>query len=267
MADLDDVMTALTTTIAGVLYPNGIGSASSAGASVKVYPGWPVPNVLNTDLAAGKAHVSIFPRPEERNTTRYLGGYQTATVIPATLTATVSGATITIGGTVSLPQAVMAILNFGRSAYSYIVQIGDNLNTITAGLAALIPGATVNGVVITVTGALELKTQVITSGKAIKEVGRQERLFQLVIWAPTPAIRSAIARVVDAALRQTERFTLPDGSSARLIYKSSPMTDMLEKSAIYRRDLYYTVEYATTVETTFYTIGNVKAVLTPQESP
>ena len=263
MADIDDLLNDLTTLIAGVIYPNGTSHASVVGAKVRVYPGWPVPNALETDLQAGNAHVSIYPRPEERNTTRYATAYGEATIRPATLTADVSGNTVTIGGAVEVPQAVMVLLNFGRTAYSYLVKQNDALATIATGLAALIPGATANGRVISITGAYDIKTGIITTGTATKEVRRQERLVQIVIWAPTPEIRSAIARVVDPFLTTIVRFTLADSSSARLTYKNSPITDMLQKAAIYRRDLFYTVEYATTVQDTFYTIGTTQINLTP----
>ena len=265
MADIDDVLTALGNLIANAIYPNGTNHSSSVAAQIKIYPGWPVPNALDTDIAAGNAHISIFPRPEERNTTRYPAEFQASTVSPATLSATVSGHTVTIGGTVTVPQAIMVLTNFSRQAYSYFVQHGDTLSTIATALAALIPNATATGAVITISGIYDLSTQIITSGAAIKEVRRQERLIQMVIWAPTPALRTAIARVIDPLLAQTERFTLPDGSSARLTYKNSPMNDMLQKATIYRRDLFYTVEYATTVQAAFFTVGETKITITPPQ--
>lgn len=140
-----------------------------------VYPGWPVPNQLNSDIAAGKAHVSVFPRPDERNTTRF-------------------------------PKEWQEVSNDG------------------------------------------------STGTAIMEIRRQERTVQITIWAPTPAARDSIAKAVDPVLAVTHRFTLPDQTMARLIYKGSPMTDMLEKSRIYRRDLLYSVEYATTLTETDYAI-------------
>ena len=40
---------------------------------------------------------------------------------------------------------------------------------------------------------------------------------------------------------------MPDGFGARLIYKNSMVIDALQKANLYRRDLNYHVEYATTV--------------------
>jgi hypothetical protein len=261
VADLDDILIALTELVAGALYPNGPGSSSVvAPARVKVYPGWPVPNVLDTDLLAGNAHVSIYPRPEERNTTRYEGRYQENAITPPTLTAVVIADSITIGGVVSTPQAVMLLVN--GQAYSHQVLKNDTLTSIATALAALIPNATAVEAVITIIDAYQVSAQIITSGTATRTVRTQERLIQLVIWAPTPAIRTAIAKLIDPFLSDIKRFTLPDGSIARLIYRSSPITDILQKATIYRRDLYYSVEYATTITGTFNTIGTTQVTLT-----
>lgn len=175
MADISEVMTELVNLVSAAVYPNGTANPSIAGLPVMCYPGWPVPNQLNSDIAAGKSHISIFPRPEERNTSRF-------------------------------PKEWQEVSNNG------------------------------------------------TTGTSIMEIRRQERTFQISIWAPTPAARDSIAKAVDPALAATERFTLPDQTSARLIYKGSPMTDMLEKARIYRRDLLYSVEYATTQIATDYAI-------------
>ncbi|MFC6520131.1 hypothetical protein ACFQAT_10460 [Undibacterium arcticum] len=44
----------------------------------------------------------------------------------------------------------------------------------------------------------------------------------------------------------TQFMTLVDQSTARMTYKSSPVSDEFQKDKLYRRDLFYTVEYATT---------------------
>jgi hypothetical protein len=187
VADLDDVLNAFVTLCQSALYPNGVPGGSVAGIPVKIFPGWPIPQDLNKDIAAGKAQVSVYARPEEKNTTRYP----------------------------KQPQ----LLAMGAGG---------------------------------------------TTGQNITEVRRQERLFQLVIWAPSPQARTAIVNVIDPLLADTIRFTLPDQSSARLIYKGSPISDIVEKANIYRRDLLYTVEYATTKLETEYTVLesvlNVQAV-------
>lgn len=100
MADLSDVQNALVTLAAQTIYPNGTGQPSIATAPVVIYAGWPIASRLDDDLAAGKVHVSVYARPEERNTTRYSRDWQTVSINPATLTLTATVNTVTVGGTV-----------------------------------------------------------------------------------------------------------------------------------------------------------------------
>lgn len=83
-------------------------------------------------------------------------------------------------------------------------------------------------------------------GNLIREVRRQERVFQITIWADTPTKRGIIAKAIDASMAQTQFITMPDGFGARVIYKGSPVTDGHQKAKLYRRDFLYSVEYATT---------------------
>jgi len=260
MADLTDALNALVSIAAQTIYPNGTGQASVAGVPVKIYPGWPVGNVLDNDLAAGTCHVSIYPRDEESNTTRFSTDWQQQTVNSATLTATVTGATITIGGAVSVPQNVTVLTN--GKAYSYGVQANDTLTTIATALAAMIAvdiaGTTSSGGVITLPSTARVSAaRVGTSGTLIREVGRQKKVFQITVWADTPAHRDAVSGPLDSALRVAQFLTMPDGYGARMVYKNVHLSDSLQKSRIYRRDLFYSVEYATTQTDTAYTVTSV----------
>lgn len=249
MASITDVCNAIVAKIAAVVYPNGTGQASVSGFDIRVFEGWPNPQGLDGDLAAGKCQVSVFPLGTEKNTSRYPKDWQTLSIMPATLTAVISSQTITIGGTVSVPQVVSAIVN--NLAFSYAVQAGDSLTNIATSLAALIaasvPGTTSFGPVITVPAGKKVNAARIGSyGTSFRELRRQERQFQITIWANTPQNRDAVANPIDTALAAISFLTLADQSAARLIYKSSPMTDNNQKSKLYRRDFIYTVEYATT---------------------
>lgn len=256
MADVSDVCNTLVGLIAGLIYPNGTGEAPAGNCPpTKVYYGWPLPEQLQSDLEAGTAHVSVYPRPEERNTTRYPLQWRPVKVNTPTLTLTVSGQAVTVGGT--LPGATnphnLAIAVDGVS-YVYAVQLSDTLATIAAALAALIdasvPGTTSSGPVITLPAAALIQGAIVgITGSMIEEVRRQERLFQIGIWADTPQARDAIAQLVDPTLAVTYFLTLPDCSAGRLRYKSSAMSDLLQKEQLYRRDLLYTCEYATTLTT------------------
>lgn len=252
MADLTDVENALVSLIAGTLYPNGTGQPSVAGIGVRVYPGWPNPQQLDDDLAAAKAHVSVFPRTEERNTTRFSQDWQPQTMNAATLTLTINGQQMTVGGVVppaNNPHNLSVLAN--GKPYVYAVQTGDTLNSIAASLAALIaadiPGTSAAGAVVTLPGTGRIgAARVGVTGTAIREVRRQERHFQITVWADTPAHRDAVAQPVDLVLATTKFLTMPDGFAARLIYRNSPISDNMQKTRLFRRDLIYLVEYATT---------------------
>lgn len=258
MADLSDVENALAQIISDTLYPAGIPGGfepASPVASVPVicYPGWPNSATLDEDLAKGKVHVSVFALDGERNTTRYPKDWQELVPAVTTLIALVSGQTITIGGTVSTPQNVMAAVN--DLPFVYAVQAGDALSDIAAGLAALIavsiPGTTSAGPVVSVpAGGMISAARIGGQGVAIMETRRQERMFQITVWADTPDHRNAVAKPIDAALSVLERITLPDQTSARLIYKGSPQSDAAQLQGCYRRDFVYSVEYATTIQET-----------------
>lgn len=275
MADLSDVEVALAGLVQSALYPSGVPSGGPpwpispvALAPVTIYPGWPDPATLDDDLAklsadarvvatgrpnpaTGRVHVSIFTRPEERNTTRYPLDWQTLEVAQTTLTAVVNVNVLTFGGTADLLQNAAVILN-GVKPYIYATQPADTPATVAAALAAMIvpdfPGTVAVAAQITFPGSIfKIVARVGGVGTSVKEVRRQQRMFQITVWANTPDLRTAVAVPVDLLLAQTERFSLVDGFSARLIYRNSPVLDSPQKVNLYRRDLMYTVEYATTV--------------------
>lgn len=252
MADLTDVENALVALISATLYPNGTSQPSAVNVPAIVYPGWPQASQLDADLAAipsgtGRLHVTVFPTKTERNTTRYPTTPQDATTVGPTLTLTVSGQTITLGGTVSTPQNVAALVD--ASAYTYAVQATDTLASIAAALAAQIPGASASEAVITIpAGSVIRAARAGGSGTSISEVRRQQRVFQITIWADTPANRASVAKLIDPVLANTEFLTLADGTGAFVRYQSSCDDDMPQKANCYRRDLLYQVEYATTIQ-------------------
>jgi hypothetical protein len=170
----------------------------------------------------------------------------------ATLTLTINGQQITVGGAVppaNNPHNLSVLAN--GKPYVYAVQTSDTLNSIAAALASLIaadiPGTGAAGAVVTLPGTGRIgAARVGVTGTAVREVRRQERHFQITVWADTPAHRDAVAQPVDLVLATTKFLTMPDGFAARLIYKNSPISDSLQKTRLFRRDLIYLVEYATT---------------------
>ena len=263
MADISEVLVVLAAQAAAAVYPNGTGQASVANCDIRVYPGWPNAQALDADLLAGKVNISVYPTPQEKNTTRYVRRWQPVVRNTPTVTLTLDGAHVTVGGSIPLPffPQNLAIL-IGTNGYTYPMQESDTLATIATGLALQIPGASSSGAVITVPAGPTPVLRVGSTGTAIQEIRRQKRLIQITIWAPTPALRDTVAKAVDVVLADLAFLTMPDGTGARSVYQDSPMTDSLEKAKTYRRDLRYNVEFATTKQMT--TAEVVVGVVTQQ---
>lgn len=258
MADLSDVSTALETLITSTLYPSGTDTSdvSAAGVVATIFVGWPGPQAVDDAMAAGTTLVSIYPQAgAERNTTRFQPLWRELSLPSPTYTLTASNddLAITVGG--AAPVSYFAQNLYARingTSYCYTAQDGDGAETVAAGLGALIAAdfsaVTVSGASITLPAECRLQAlRVGVTGTKIKEVGRQDRTWQIIIWAPTDDARTAIAKVIDPKLRQTPRLTLADETYGHLSYRSSPVTDTLQKATIFRRDLIYACEFGTTV--------------------
>ncbi|MDE2101964.1 MAG: hypothetical protein KGL39_32255 [Patescibacteria group bacterium] len=260
MADIADVCNTLSAMIAGVLYPNGTSAPPVPGYTNKVYFGWPIPAQLDRDLSNSITNINVYPRPEERNTTRYNLQWQQSVVNTPTLTATLSGQTVTIAGTAPTPtnpQNIMVMVN--GLPYIYPAQTSDTPSTIASALAAMIVNAVLGtsstGPVLQLPNSARLTQALVgVSATGMQEIRRQERLIQIGFWAPSPAARDALTQAVDLVLAGTQFITLPDLSAGRIIYKSSHLSDQIEKQKLYRRDLFYTVEYGTFQTETEYQI-------------
>jgi hypothetical protein len=247
MADFTDVANALRDTIAAALYPNGIGSPSAVGFGVQVYQGWPEPEKLDADLKAGLGHVSVWPTPNEKPVADHFPDWQTLSITAPTLTATLAGQAITIGGTVSTPQT--AAVAADNLAYAYAVQPADTLSSIAAALAAGLTAAGITasaaGAVVTLASAKHIAARVGGQGTSYRELRRQERVFQVSCWAPNFTNRDLLSKAVDVALGANWRLQLADGTYGNSSYRGSTQRDEMQKQLVYRRDVLYSVEYAT----------------------
>jgi hypothetical protein len=252
MSDLADVQNVLVGMIAGWLYPSGTNNPSAVGFPVRVGAGWPTAATLDSDLAAGVAHVSIYATPTERKTTRYMQGWQPLATFAPTITLAKAGSVVTVGGAMPVPFSAQNLAVFvGNSPYSYAVQPTDTLTSIAAALAAVIaqdyPGTTSSGANITLPSNAALGAlRTGGTGTAIKVIKNQDRMFQITLWCSTPAQRSALVNVIDPNLADLVFLAMPDGFNARIIYADSPQQDIGEKARLFRRDLRYRVDYSTT---------------------
>ena len=263
MADLSDVTNTLALLATAALYPAGTAQPSVAGVTITTASGWPEPTQLDAILAAGNAMLTVYPMEGmETNTTRFAAQMTPSTAIPAAqLSLSVAGNQITVGGSIKAGEA--ATVNVNYRAVSHAVQASDTTAGIAAALAAQIPGATASGSTIAIAGAFEIATAVSVPVPMQAEIARQTRLFVLTAWCPTPAIRDLMMPAVDLSLKGMKRIALPDNTWARLIYRGTLETDILAKQRIYRRDLRYEVEYASTATETDNTVSNLAIGIAP----
>ncbi|HTQ71555.1 MAG TPA: hypothetical protein VMH92_08695 [Acidocella sp.] len=250
MADQADVEAALAAIAANGVYPQGTAGASAVGAACKIYRGWPAAPVLDADLAAGMAHVSVSATDAPvRNVTRYPRVWQTLAPEAGTLAVSVEGLEAGFFGTCS--AGLLAGVMVDGQTYPYAVQANDSAATVASNLAALLRqgGWIVDyaGSTLAVAQATQFTARVVAGAGALQEVRRQVQEFRVVMWCPCPALRDALAPVLDAALMGKEFIVLADGSYGRIRFANGLTTDESANAALYRRDLIYAVEYPTTL--------------------
>ncbi len=251
MADQADVETALAAIVGGALYPGGLEAGCAvAGAMCRIYRGWPVPAALDVDLAAGRVNVSIATvAGSQVVTTRYPDQWRvTAPAVP-TLGASVADGVVVFAGSATAGQ-VVALLVDGRAAVHRTVA-GDTVQSVAAALTAELlqvgVRAAAGGAAVTIGGARSIVARITADQPSQRETRRQRQRFAVTCWCADPATRDAIGSTIDAALSAIDFIGLADGSSGRLLFVASVTSDLWEDAALYRRELTYSVDYATTI--------------------
>lgn len=215
----------------------------------------------------------MYATQQEHKTTRYSTKWQQLTCNAPTLTLNSAGQVVTVGGTNPAPYSQQNCAVFvNKSPYTYAVQPSDTPQTIATALAAVIaidiPGTTSNGATLTLPAGNYIDTlRVGGTGTAVSVIRSQDRLFQIVLWCSTNAQRIALAKVIDPLLSSMNFLTMPDGVYARIIYKDSPQQDLGEKARLFRRDLRYMVDFATTITqgTAQVIVGQI--IVSPNSGP
>lgn len=255
MATIDDIYTAIGNAVEAIVYPNGTNQPSIINADIKILKGWPLPEELDADLKNGITEISIFKTGYERKAPYFGRLWRKLSQNDPTLTATVTNNEIVIGGVVSIPQHVAVIID--DVGYHYNVQANDTLNSIATNVAALIPGALSIDNTVYISNYKEIIARIGVVGSAALNVKRQEQGFMISIWTNHPETRNALGSAIDSGLAYIVRMPLGD-QLAPFRYMKTVESDIAEKQLIYRRDLYYTVEYQTYLVQEFPTITEVK---------
>jgi hypothetical protein len=248
MADLHHVEEALVARTLAALYPDGTAEPSIIQATCRVYRGWPIAAALNADLAAGQVNVTVYPDSTPgRVTTRYSPTWPTD-IAAGTLNLTVADLTVDISG-VTAPNQVAGLLVDDR-AYVYRIQPGDTPALVAASLAELVRADRLVALSrnrITIPGARSIVARAVVDSAVACEVRRQEKEIRIACWCPSPFTRDMIAAAIDESLSKSTFIDLSDGTQARLSYSATSVFDQSQNALLYRRDLNYVAEYATTV--------------------
>lgn len=241
MADLADVMDAIEAIARGAVYPAGTGSPSVTGRPVDVAQGWPLSDDLDAAMRGRRTLVSVYAVPGTLSATdQPFGAAPTPIEAPARgVTAALDARTLTIGGTPRAGEVV--VLGLDGIPYTHLVAAGDTPSGIAAALAAQIPPARVirSGAVLDfpVVDGNDLSVGVGGPVRVADRLRRQNVQIRVVVWAPTPAARTAAARAVDVAIERDPKIRLADGSLAHLVYAGTNLDDTHERTGVYRRDL------------------------------
>ena len=232
MADQSDVEQALAALI------------TSVAPDARVYRGWPRRVALDADVAAGVSHVSVVgDAAGQRVTTRYPTEWRVPAPRAPTLTATIAGGAVTFAGDAAAGQIVgVEVAGVG---YVHRTVSGDTPASVTAALAAEIAGALATGPRLTVCVPVAA-VRIVADQAGVRETRRQTQGFRAVCWVGTPAARDALAAGIDAALSAVAFIDLPDGTKGRLRAIGSLISDRARDAGLWRRDLMYSVDYATT---------------------
>lgn len=250
MADLSDVEKTVVTIVGNILVPGGVPVLSYP---VKIYRGFPSATKLDPDLQAGISHVCVN---EAAGYSRQIAGYiDQPTDSPGikTLTVAISGAArniVTFVGSANASQ--IAGIKVNGVAYGYAVLANDTPSTVAAALAALsIAGGvtpSISGPVLTFANGVRLDARTGAVGTSVLLPRYMASGIRIMVFAFSPDARDVICSYIDSQFAANNRFiTLPDGQSSHMCWRNTYSDDMPQKELCWRRDLLYTVEYATSL--------------------
>lgn len=288
MADLSDITAMMAQKVADIIYPDGVSAGSVVGSAVKIFEGWPTPETLDLDMLGqvridGEIRdvgtgpicsVSIHPDPEAAGAVfQILNNPYVVNPPVHTLVPVLTGNTVSVSGTPSPGEYVTVILD-GRGAYSRVgASVGDILQALLQDMQEQYPSSHIDGsgnLVIPAAGTIVVRTGAPCQMAQVSH--RQKVMIRVTVWAPDPKRRSQIASLVDAALKSDLVVTLPDTSQALIVYLSTSQMDDHQTVAVYRRDLVYSVEYATLDTFTSYEVTAVVSTMdvgavSPESTP
>jgi len=279
MASQFDMLNGILALVDAALAPNGNPLTLYQSAI-----GYPSINRLQTVCQNGQAAVSVYDRKISKNATRWSPYVISQTLTPATLTTAITpnqlppgaSATITLGGTVGVGDAVSALATQVGAKTGAVVAIGlqnDTLASMALKLFKMISAvpsmvgvvsAALNGNVVTITNitknGIAVGSFAGNGGSQVREIGRRDQQVQVILWAMTVEQRNLMVQALADAIAESEiNFgpILNDGSQARLSYVSDYDLEDDTLEDVYRHDIMLSCDYPVT------TIDALYAVLAP----
>lgn len=256
--------------------------------------GWPPEKALQENVRGSTSVISVYDRKMAKNSTRWKPIVLSTNTTPATLTSALSNSTLapgatgtlTLGSNVTPGDAVSLVINNSalgmkvnfsnvtiQNVYAQVVVAGANDTPISLAqaLAAAIAADPVlstwvnvsaSGGILTITslvpvGTLTLQSNVGNGAVNTREIGRRERVFQVVVWSPTSDIRTVVASQVEVLLQQLEvNFSLAfsDGSFGRLYNQNDFDLEDATLADTYRHDFIFSVDYPITEQDALFAV-------------
>ena len=253
MVSLLQVEKKLKELVIPIVYPNGTGSPSIVAKDIAIMNGYPVKDSLDKSMAADKIVISISAiEKSDKNTTRYLKRWHRVSIPEATVSMAIDDDyIITITGIAA--NDLVATIKTTTEIASHQIVNGETMEDIADGLGAQLTGAVVVGNTIYIPGEFKTQFGISVLGIAAREVKRQQKRFCVTIWSRGVEDRDTLGEAIDVYLSDIERFVLQDDFFARIIYNGTIDLDTFQDHRIYKRELEYLIEYATTLADSFTT--------------
>lgn len=253
MASLLQVEQTLKALVLSVVYPDGTGLPSIIGKDISVMIGYPIKSSLDDYMKDGKLAISISAiEKSDKNTTRYTKRWHSLTIPEATThMALDDDYVITITGIASNDE--VATIKTSSEVASHQITTGESLDDIASALGSQLTGAIVVANTIYIPEEFSIQLGVSVEGTAAREIKRQQKRFCVTIWSSLIEDRDTLGEAIDVYLSDIERFVLPDDFFARIIYNGTIDMDVVQVHRIYKREIEYLIEYATTLTDSFTT--------------
>ncbi|MBS4075819.1 hypothetical protein KGY14_11520 [Ameyamaea chiangmaiensis] len=129
--------------------------------------------------------------------------------------------------------------------YPYAIQATDDSAGIARALGAQIPGASVEGDIITIPSSIILRGRVGGIAKASRRLRRQVQRFRVSLWTNDVTIRDSVGSFLDLGLSDTVWLELADGDTVRIISAGASDGDAMQMQSVYRRDILFDIEFDT----------------------